>query len=97
MDENEQARFERIRDEITDSFDEELENQFEDERLESGDALVLVSDGVTNYLDERDVASVLRASASAQEAAERLVAEAVQRGGADNATAVVVRRVRSDV
>jgi PPM family protein phosphatase len=61
-------------------------------QLGAGDALVLVSDGVTTYLDEGDVGVVLRESHSAQEAAERLVAEAVKRGGADNATAVVVRR-----
>jgi PPM family protein phosphatase len=61
-------------------------------RLEVGDALVLVSDGVSGYLDERDVATLLRESVSAQEAAQRLVDEAVERGGADNATAVVVRR-----
>ena len=57
-----------------------------------GDALVLVSDGVTAYLDEGDFSAVLAASSSAQAAAERLVEEAVRRGGADNATAVVVRR-----
>jgi protein phosphatase len=61
-------------------------------RLDQGDGLVLVSDGVTGYLDERDLASVMRESITSQEAAERLVAEAVARGGADNATAVVVRR-----
>jgi protein phosphatase len=61
--------------------------------LEAGDALVLLSDGVTTYLEAPDLASILRESASAQEAAERLVGEAVERGGADNATAVVVRRV----
>ena len=61
-------------------------------QLESGDALVLVSDGVSGYLDEHDVAAIVRESATAQEAAERLVDEAVQRGGADNATAVVVRK-----
>jgi PPM family protein phosphatase len=60
--------------------------------LDSGDALVLVSDGVTSYLDESDLSVVLSNLSSAQEAAERLVAEAVRRGGADNATAVVVRR-----
>jgi PPM family protein phosphatase len=63
-------------------------------RLGMGDALVLVSDGVTGYLDERDVSIVLREASSAQQAAERLVEEAVERGGADNATAVVVRRSR---
>jgi serine/threonine protein phosphatase PrpC len=61
-------------------------------QLQAGDALVLVSDGVTGYLDEDDFAEILRAAADAQEAAENLVREAVERGGADNATAVVVRR-----
>jgi len=65
---------------------------FSDLQLEAGDALVLVSDGVSGYLDEHDVALVVRESATAQEAAERLVNEAVDRGGADNATAVVVRK-----
>ena len=61
-------------------------------RLQSGDALILVSDGVTGYLDESDFSAVMQAAPSAQAAAERLVEEAVSRGGADNATAVVVRR-----
>jgi protein phosphatase len=60
--------------------------------MDTGDALVLVSDGVTGYLDEGDIGVVLSETASAQAAAERLVAEAVHRGGADNATAVVIRR-----
>jgi protein phosphatase len=67
-------------------------DMFTDLRLGLGDALVLVSDGVSGYLDTRDVATVLRQSATAQEAADVLVREAVNRGGADNATAVVVRR-----
>lgn len=61
-------------------------------QLETGDGLVLVSDGVTGYLDEGDILSVLAEAESAQQAASRLVEEAVKRGGADNATAVVVRR-----
>jgi protein phosphatase len=61
-------------------------------KLEAGDGLILVSDGVTGYLDEADFRSVLQETESAQAAAERLVNEAVERGGADNATAVVVRR-----
>jgi PPM family protein phosphatase len=65
---------------------------FRDVRLGVGDALVLVSDGVTGYLDEGDVGAAVREAGSAQEAAERLVREALARGGADNATAVVVRR-----
>ena len=65
---------------------------FRDLRLAPGDALVLVSDGVSGYLDAGDVSNVLRESDSAQAAAQTLVDEAVRRGGADNATAVVVRR-----
>jgi protein phosphatase len=61
-------------------------------QLEVGEALVLVSDGVTGYLDDGDFSTILGTATSAQEAAEHLVAEAVHRGGADNATAVVVRR-----
>jgi protein phosphatase len=61
-------------------------------RLEAGDALILVSDGVTGYLDEGDFNLALLETSGAQATAERLVAEAVQRGGADNATAVVLRR-----
>jgi serine/threonine protein phosphatase PrpC len=61
-------------------------------QLEMGDALVLVSDGVTGYLDESDFTTVLLETDTAQAAADRLVADAVERGGADNATAVVVRR-----
>ncbi len=65
---------------------------FKGMKLAPGDALVLVSDGVTSYLDAKDVARFLRQSRNAQEAAETLVNEAVSRGGSDNATAVVVRR-----
>jgi protein phosphatase len=60
-------------------------------QLGGGDGLILVSDGVTGYLDEADFTVVLNEADTAQAAAERLVLEAVERGGADNATAVVVR------
>jgi protein phosphatase len=62
-------------------------------QLQPGDALVLCSDGVTGYLDAADFSTVLGQAPNAQSAAERLVQLAVRRGGADNATAVVVRRV----
>jgi serine/threonine protein phosphatase PrpC len=61
-------------------------------RLAPGEGLVLVSDGVTGYLDEADLANALQHSQSAEEAAVRMVGEAVERGGSDNATAVVVLR-----
>jgi protein phosphatase len=64
---------------------------FSELQLRLGEALVLCSDGVTTYLEPTDLAQVLSQSRTAQQAAERLVKLAVRRGGADNATAVVVR------
>jgi protein phosphatase len=66
---------------------------YRDVRLAPGDALVLCSDGVTSYLDSKDLSREVAQAETAQQAAERLVKLAVRRGGADNATAVVVRRV----
>jgi protein phosphatase len=61
-------------------------------QLETGDGLILVSDGVTGYLDESDFTSILAETPDAQGAAQRMVDEAVNRGGADNATAIVLLR-----
>lgn len=57
-----------------------------------GDRWLLLSDGVWSVLDPADLAKVA-AGGSPQQAAERLVAAALDRGGPDNATAVVVDRV----
>lgn len=66
---------------------------FEAVQLAPHTALVLCSDGVTEYVDEADLAGVLREARDSQDAAERLVRLAVKRGGADNATVVVARRI----
>lgn len=55
------------------------------------DALLLCSDGLSNLVDERTMAEMVRAL-SPQAAVERLVAMANAAGGADNITAVVVRQ-----
>ena len=61
--------------------------------LAPGDRLLLCSDGVSSFLpDERWVASRL-AGDDLCEAAEALVDEALDRGGHDNASAVVIRVV----
>jgi serine/threonine protein phosphatase PrpC len=59
------------------------------EDLRPGDRLLLCSDGVTVHLDERELAPLLR-EGDAERAAHRIVKTAVERGGKDNATAVVV-------
>jgi protein phosphatase len=59
------------------------------ERLGPGDRLLLCSDGVTIHLEPQDIVPLLSRGA-AEDAARALVSAAVQRGGQDNATAVVV-------
>jgi len=63
--------------------------------LASGDRLVLCSDGVHEYLEEAEIGEVLAAAASPALAAQKLVDIALDRGGADNATAVVVKVVEA--
>jgi len=52
--------------------------------------LLLCSDGVSGMIDDSDIAEILADSTDARDTAERLVAAAVDAGGRDNATAVVV-------
>ena len=56
-----------------------------------GDRFLLCSDGVTEYVGEAEVGEVLAAQPSPGRAAQRLIDLALERGGADNATAVVVK------
>jgi protein phosphatase len=58
--------------------------------LPLAERLVLCSDGVTEMLDDVTVATIVGEAADPRNAADRLVAEAVNAGGHDNATAVVV-------
>jgi protein phosphatase len=55
-----------------------------------GDRLLVCSDGVTGELTPADVADVLARTAGSGAAAAELVRRAVEAGGRDNATAVVV-------
>ena len=58
--------------------------------LPHAERLVLCSDGVTEMIDDQAVAAILGEAGDPRDAADRLVAEAVNAGGRDNATAVVV-------
>ena len=59
----------------------------------AGETFVLCSDGVTNELADDVIARLVTSSPSAEVAAERVVTAAVDHGGRDNATAVVVASV----
>ncbi|HMC40264.1 MAG TPA: protein phosphatase 2C domain-containing protein [Acidimicrobiales bacterium] len=51
---------------------------------------LICSDGLTNELEDREIEATLASEADPQRAADRLVAQAVEAGGHDNVTAIVV-------
>lgn len=55
-----------------------------------GERFVVCSDGLTNELDDPEIAEILAAGADPQTTAQHLVNRAVDRGGRDNVTVVVV-------
>ncbi|MCY1073433.1 PP2C family protein-serine/threonine phosphatase [Archangium lansingense] len=59
--------------------------------VQPGDVLVLASDGLYEPVSPEVMVPLLAKGGSAQEMAERLVAEAYDRGGTDNITGIVVR------
>jgi serine/threonine protein phosphatase PrpC len=59
--------------------------------LAAGDRFLLCSDGVSEYVSSEEIGAVLSAQPSPSRAAQRLVDLALERGGADNATALVVK------
>lgn len=62
------------------------------ERLESGDVLLVCSDGLNTMLADEEIGKILAAHATTPEhACRELITAANERGGEDNVTAVVVR------
>lgn len=62
--------------------------------LRAGMQLLLCSDGLTEEVDDAEIARLLaQKEISAQECTEHLVAAALDGGGSDNVTAVVLRRL----
>ena len=59
--------------------------------LADGDRFLFCSDGVSEYLPEAEIGEVLARQPSPSRAANKLIELALERGGVDNATAVVVR------
>jgi protein phosphatase len=59
--------------------------------LEDGDCLLLCTDGLNDMVKDEDIAELLERHPSPAEAADALVALALERGGRDNVTVVVAR------
>jgi protein phosphatase len=58
--------------------------------LPSVERLVLCSDGVTGMIDDERIGAILGGATDPRDAADQMVAAAVDAGGRDNATAIVV-------
>ena len=58
--------------------------------LQSGDYVLLCSDGLTRMVPEADVAKAIRTFQEPQQICDQLIAAANENGGADNITVVVV-------
>ena len=69
----------------------EIEVDAEEHMLFARDVLLLCSDGLTRMVTEPEIAGTLQAETDPTIAANKLVALANERGGADNITVVVVR------
>jgi protein phosphatase len=62
--------------------------------VEDGDVMLLASDGLTEMVEEGDLARILCSDEEPQQCVDRLIAEANAHGGLDNITAIVVRPTR---
>ena len=58
--------------------------------LEAGDRILLCTDGLTDMLDDDDIAEVLSTDCGPDECCDVLVDEALERGGHDNVTLIVI-------
>ncbi|HEX6644867.1 MAG TPA: Stp1/IreP family PP2C-type Ser/Thr phosphatase [Gemmatimonadales bacterium] len=59
--------------------------------LQSGDLVLLASDGLTGMLEDEQLLKILQSEGGPQKWVDRMIAEANRRGGLDNITAIVVR------
>ena len=58
--------------------------------LEGGQQILLCTDGLTSEVDDTTIATVLNDSASSQAAVDTLIAAALEGGGSDNVTALLI-------
>ena len=59
--------------------------------MQDGDSYLLCSDGLTNMLEDEEIAVVLQDAGPVQAIADRLISLANERGGRDNISVVIAR------
>ena len=73
--------------------DDELDLELRQSRLFPNDVFLLCSDGLSRPVDADQIAAILRLGGPPAAAVQALVEAALERGGPDNVTAVVVKSV----
>jgi protein phosphatase len=63
-------------------------------RWEPGDTAILCTDGVSDYVGGEDLAEIVQQAETAREAADTIVRRALATGGADNTSAIILRKSR---
>ena len=58
--------------------------------LKSGDKLLICTDGLTNCVDDEEIAKIISNDVNAKEITEKLISAANENGGIDNITATVI-------
>jgi len=91
------ARAHRLKNIITRSvgYQEEVESDVSERALKAGDKLLLCSDGLSNLVDDGEMEEVVTRY-PLNEACERLVELANQKGGDDNITVILIQVVENN-
>ncbi|MDO4633413.1 MAG: Stp1/IreP family PP2C-type Ser/Thr phosphatase [Eubacteriales bacterium] len=69
----------------------EVAVDFFEERLRAGERLLLCSDGLTNMIEDEEIASIITKEETLRSAGEQLVKTANKNGGYDNISVLLVR------
>ena len=69
---------------------ESVETDTSSVKMRKNSAILLCTDGLSNYLDEAEMLEIVENDMH-EEAAERLISIALERGGSDNITAVIIK------
>ena len=85
---NHDDRFE----ELLKFFEKEVEFDFYENRLETGEMLLLCCDGLWSVLEQQKISKILRENPFLKEATAELVAAANKAGGPDNISCILVKR-----
>ena len=67
-----------------------IEPSYAKEKLQVGDRYLLCSDGLTDMLDSLSICSILKNSDTVQQGVEMLMDAALENGGRDNTTIILI-------